>query len=108
MPRNPTLFTVTVPVTKKMMDLVIEASTHELDLYKARHYRACGLNANHIRRELANDEEIRAELANQILITAKEAVTKAIENYNISVRLPDSVTEALNCLDDAELAEGTS
>lgn len=105
MPRNPTLFTITVPITKKMMDRAIEASTYDLDDYSPEHFRAAGLNLNKIRRELANDDKFRVELGRQMVDTARQAILDAFDYSDISVNGHATIQGAVKKLDRAVDAE---
>lgn len=102
MPRNPTLFTVEIPITKKMMDLAIAANAYQLEDYDPQHYRAAGLNPNRIRRELANDEWFRAELGRQIQTT----VRNELKDYIIVIAgTPAVLKDAIKRLERAVKAE---
>lgn len=105
MPRNPTLFTITVPVTKKMMDRAIEASTYELDDYAPEHYKAAGINLRKIRSGLANDDRFRTELGLQMINTSKQAIMDAFDYSDISVSEHPAIKDALKRLDRAVDAE---
>lgn len=105
MPRNPTLFTITVPVTKKIMDRAIEASTYELDDYGPEHFRAAGINLKKIRRELANDDKFREELSRQMVSTTKQAIMDAFDYSDISVSDHATIQGTIKLLDRAVKAE---
>ena len=105
MPRNPTLFTITVPITKKMMDGAIGASTYELEDYDAKHYKAAGLSVKKLRAELANDERFRKELTRQMIGTSKQAIMDAFDYSDISVSEHPTIKAAIKQLDQAVEAE---
>lgn len=101
MPRNPTLFTIEVPITKKMMDRAIEASTYELDDYGPEHFKAAGVSVRKIRSGLATDERFRKELTRQMIDTSKQAILDAFVYSDISVADHPIIEEAVKRLDQA-------
>lgn len=105
MPRNPTLFTITVPVTKRMMDRAIEASTYELDDYGNQHFKAAGISLKKIRSELANDTKFRGMLTRQMIDVSKQAIMDAFDYSDISVADHPTVGAAIKRLDAAVRAE---
>ena len=105
MPRNPTLFTIEIPITKKIMDGAIDASTYELEGYDAEHYKAAGLSVKKLRAELANDERFRKELTRQMIGTSKQAILDAFDYSDISVSEHPTIKAAIKQLDSAVEAE---
>lgn len=101
MPRNPTLFTIEIPVTKKIMDRAVEASTYELEDYAPEHFKAAGLSARKLRSELATDERFRKELSRQMIDTARQSILDAFTYSDISVADHPILEAALKRLDRA-------
>ena len=105
MASNPTLFTITVPVTKKIMDRAIEVSTYELEDYAPEHFRAAGISAKKIRSALANDDGFRSELTKQMVETARQAIWDAFDYSDISVDGCATIKNAIKLLDRAAEAD---
>lgn len=106
MPRNPTLFTITIPVTKKMIDEAAEVSTVDLDIeYSDDHFRAAGLDLRKIRQELAHDEKFRAKVIRQLIVSSKEGIDAAFNDQRIGMPYHPTIKEAVKRLDAAVRAE---
>jgi len=105
MPRNPTLFTITVPVTKRMMDRAVEASTYELDDYGPNHFKTAGVSVKKLRGDLANDAKFRGELTRQMIDVSKQAIMDAFDYSDISVADHPTIEAAIKRLDAAVRAE---
>ena len=84
MPRkNTALFSITIPVTCKMVDRAIERSIWDLDEYDRADLRAAGVNLTALRDELRADPAFLEQLSKQMIKSALQGVNCSLDEYDL-------------------------
>ncbi len=84
MPRKSTpVFNISVPVTKSMLNEIIDMSLYGLEDYTDADLRTAGVKVSELRTKLAADDGFRAAITKQMVAAAEDGIRGAIDYSDI-------------------------
>lgn len=101
MPRNPTMMTLTIPVTRTMMRDAAEASLYDLDDYEDDVLKAAGVSRKQLVADLISDPNFRAQITKQMVRAAQTGINGAFDYSDIGNSNHPLVTVAVKAADRA-------
>lgn len=75
--KSPTVTTITIPVTRRMMLKAAEASFYDLDDYEDDILKAAGVGRKRLAEELIADVNFQAQVSRQMLCAAQDGINGA-------------------------------
>lgn len=81
--KSPTVMTITVPVTRRMMMQAAEVSLYELDDYDDEVLKAAGVSRKRLASDLISDPNFQAQVSRQMLRAAQEGIVGAFDYSDI-------------------------
>lgn len=106
MPRkSPTLFTIGIPITRRMMEQAANDSFADLDGHTRAIVRKAGVNRKHLTEALINDELFRTNVGKKLIEAAEFGIQSALDYGNFAC-IADCehplIRAAVRALDEAE------
>ena len=99
--KSPTVMTITVPVTRRMMMQAAEVSLYDLDDYDDEVLKEAGVSRKRLSAELIADPNFQAQVSKQMLRAAQEGIVGAFDYSNIGNSNHPLVTVAIKAADRA-------
>jgi hypothetical protein len=99
--KSPTVMTITVPVTRRMMMQAAEVSLYDLDDYDDEVLKKAGVSRKRLSAELIADPNFQAQVSKQMLRAAQEGIVGAFDYSNIGNSNHPLVTVAIKAADRA-------
>ena len=99
--KSPTVMTITVPVTRRMMMQAAEVSLYDEDDYDDEVLKEAGVSRKRLSAELIADPNFQAQVSKQMLRAAQEGIVGAFDYSNIGNSNHPLVTIAIKAADRA-------
>ena len=99
--KSPTVMTITVPVTRRMMMQAAEVSLYDLDDYDDEVLKEAGVSRKRLSAELIADPNFQTQVSKQMLRAAQEGIVGAFDYSNIGNSNHPLVTVAIKAADRA-------
>lgn len=99
--KSPTVTTITIPVTRRMMLKAAEASFYDLDDYEDDILKAAGVGRKRLAEELISDVNFQAQVSRQMLRAAQDGINGAFGYSEICNSNHPLVTVAVKAAEKA-------